>query len=362
MIIRAVTLFYPVENGRVNADELRQELIRLRNVINNVSKERGIEIRTWRVTLPFLDSSWDFEELSTTINRVSMNLGYIHASLNIAIGSRFKLDDVVSSFIKSGSYLSIWVGDFKELDDYNTGLFMNLLRRLVELNQWVLPRRIAALIGDAILTPYYPDSINLNNSHGIALSILYPGELSNEHNLRNDLVRVFRTAEDIGKEIVSELGIDYLGIDASLSPWGEESVVDAVERIYGIRFGEPGTLSVIYKLNKAIWEASGQFRVTGFNEIMLPLAEDERLKVRAREGLITFSKLVKYTMTCVAGVDMVPIPSSQVPLIKGLINDLHAIVSIKHRSIGLRLIPYPGNEPAVDLGDFGKTPVLDMVR
>ncbi len=362
MIIRAVTLFYPVENGRVNADELRQELTRLRNVINNVSKERGIEVRTWRVTLPFIDSSWDFEELSATINRASVDLGYIHASLNIPMGSRFELDRVINSFIRSGSYLSIWVGDFKELDSYNVESFVGVLRRLVELNQWILSRRMAALIGDAILTPYYPDSINLGNKHGIALSILYPSELSSEQNLRNDLARVFKVTEDIGKEVASELSIDYLGIDASLSPWGKESIVDAIERIYGIKFGEPGTLSVIYRLNRAIWDVSSQFRVTGFDEVMLPLAEDEGLKVRAREGLITFSKLVKYVMTCVAGVDMVPIPSSQVTLVKELINDLHAIVSIKRRSVGLRLIPYPGAEPEVDLGDFGKTPVLDMLR
>ncbi|WP_243677835.1 DUF711 family protein [Vulcanisaeta distributa] len=277
----------------------------------------GIEIRTWRVTLPFTEPSWDFEELSTIMHKVSADLGYIHASLNIAMESRFELNKLVNAFIESGSYLSIWVGNFNELNEYNTELFTNVLKKLVELNQWALSRRIAALIGDAILTPYYPDSINLGNNHGIALSILYPSELSNERNLRNDLTRVFRTAEDIGKEIASELGIDYLGIDVSLSPWGgEESVVNAIERIYGIRFGGPGTLSAIYKLNKAIWEASNQFKVTGFNEVMLPLAEDEQLKARAREGLITFSKLVKYTMTCVAGVDMVPIPSSQLSLIK----------------------------------------------
>ncbi len=60
MIIRAVTLFYPVESGRVNADELSQELVKLRNVIDGVGRRRGgIEIRTWRVTLPFTDLSWD---------------------------------------------------------------------------------------------------------------------------------------------------------------------------------------------------------------------------------------------------------------------------------------------------------------
>ncbi len=41
MIIRAVTLFYPVESGRVNTDELRQELVKLRNAIDGVGKRRG---------------------------------------------------------------------------------------------------------------------------------------------------------------------------------------------------------------------------------------------------------------------------------------------------------------------------------
>lgn len=68
---------------------------------------------------------------------------------------------------------------------------------------------------------------------------------------------MFKIAEDVGKEIANELGVDYLGIDTSLSPWGEESVVDAIERIYGVRFGEPGTLSAIYRLNKAIWRYPG---------------------------------------------------------------------------------------------------------
>ncbi len=44
------------------------------------------------------------------INRVGAELGYIHASLNIAMGgSKFELDRLVNAFIRSGSYLSIWL-------------------------------------------------------------------------------------------------------------------------------------------------------------------------------------------------------------------------------------------------------------
>ncbi len=363
MIIRAVTLFYPIENGRLNDEDLREELRRLKGIIDRVSGKYGIEVRTWRVTLPFLESSWDFRELSMIVNRVSDGLGYIHSSLNVPMYFKVNVDDLVSAFLKSNSYMSIWVGDDERLDENNVDLFMGILKKLVDLGSWVSSRRIAALIGDAVLTPYYPDSINLGNRHGIALSLLYADDILKEGNkLVNALNGIFRRAEVIGKEIAEELGVEYLGIDASLSPWGLNSVVKAIEGIYGLRFGEPGTLSAIYDLNRSIWRALEDVKSTGFNEVMLPVAEDELLKSRVREGLVTFSKLIKYTVSCVAGIDMVPIPSSQLGLLRGLIRDLHAIVSIKRRSMGLRLIPYPGNEAEVDLGDFGSTPVMDMLR
>jgi len=363
MIIRAVTLFYPVENGRVNLDELRDELVRLRELINKVRGDYCIEVRTWRITLPFMESTWNYEELAMLINEVSNGLGYIHSSLNIPLDFKVDTDRLVGAFLRSGSYMSIWVGNFKELSGYSTSLFIDILRKLIDSGSWMASRRVAALIGDPILTPYYPDSINLGNKHGIALSILYTNDITTSRdNVRGAMSNVFRRAEDVGKWIAEGLGVDYLGIDVSLSPWGWDSVVQTIEKLYGIRFGEPGTLDAVYDLNRAIWESSSGFKVTGFNEVMLPLAEDEALKGRVRESLVTFSKLVKYTMACVAGVDMVPIRANQLGLIHGLIRDLHAIVSIKRRSLGLRLIPYPGGEAEVDLGDFGPTPIMDMLR
>ena len=101
MIIRAVTLFYPIENGRLNDEDLREELRRLKGIIDRVSGKYGIEVRTWRVTLPFLESSWDFRELSMIVNRVSDGLGYIHSSLNVPMYFKVNVDDLVSAFLKS---------------------------------------------------------------------------------------------------------------------------------------------------------------------------------------------------------------------------------------------------------------------
>ncbi|MFP3215820.1 MAG: DUF711 family protein [Vulcanisaeta sp.] len=363
MIIRAVTLFYPVEGGRINRDELRSELTRLRELIGIVRQNYGIEVRTWRVTLPFIEPTWNYEEVAALVGEVSNGLGYIHSSLNIPLDFRVDVDRLVSAFIKSNSYMSIWVGDFNYLSDYSSSLFVNALRKVVELGRWSASRRIAALIGNPILTPYYPDSINLGNKHGIAMSLLYTDDIpTSRDGLGRAMREVFRRAEDVGKWIAENLGIDYLGIDVSLSPWGWHSVVQVIERVYGIQFGGPGTLSAVHDLNRAIWESSGSVKTTGFNEVMLPLAEDELLKERVREGLVTFSKLVSYAAMCVAGVDMVPIRADQLGLVHYLIRDLHAIVSVKRRSVGLRLIPYPGSEVEADLEDFGSTPVMDMLR
>ncbi|WP_069806934.1 DUF711 family protein [Vulcanisaeta thermophila] len=356
MIVRAVTLFYPVQDGHVNPEELRGELTRLKNVAQRVSAKYGVEIRTLRVTLPFLEDSWS-EELITSVGSVARKLGFIHSSINVGPMNRRSLDWLVRVFMGSGSYMSIWVGDFRELFNEMVDLYVGILRRLVELNQWAESRRVAALIGEPILTPYYPDSINIGNRHGVALSLLYPRDLLGGGDLVRVMEGVFRTAERLGREIAEELNVDYLGIDTSLSPWGEESVVEVIEDRFHIRFGEPGTLSAIHSINKAIWEASKSIVSTGFNEVMLPVAEDEKLKDRVREGLVTMGKLIQYTTTCVAGIDMVPINTQYISAIRGIVEDLHVITTIKRRTMGMRIIPTP-DQGETNLGDFGKTPVI----
>lgn len=361
MIIRAITLFYPTENNKIETNELKNELTKLKDTINKTSEKHGIEVRTWRLTLPFIEPTQDYEELAVTIGRIATELGYIHSTLNIPINTKISSDTLITAFLKSEAYMSIWVANSKEVDENNTILYTEVMKKLVELNAWHTARRIAALIGNPILTPYYPDSINISNKHGIALSLLYTNDILNGKERITDTMReVFKKAEGIGREIAEELGIEYLGIDTSLSPWGKHSVVKVIEETHGIKFGDLGTLNAVYNINRNIWEAMTSIRATGFNEVMLPLAEDEELKARVREGLVTFAKLMNYTTACVAGIDMIPIPAGQINKIPNLIQDLHTISRIKQRTLGLRLIPYPGNESEVDMGDFGLTPVMDM--
>jgi len=96
----------------------------------------------------------------------------------------------------------------------------------------------------------------------------------------------------------------------------------------------------------------------GFNEVMLPLAEDDRLKELAAVGQLRFRDLLAATPACVAGLDMVPLPSTtETRVLKWVMRDLDAASKLKRKPLGMRVLlvgAAPGEE--VELGMFGKTP------
>ncbi|MEM3326533.1 MAG: DUF711 family protein, partial [Thermoproteus sp.] len=145
----------------------------------------------------------------------------------------------------------------------------------------------------------------------------------------------------------------FLGIDGSLSPWGEKSVAKAIRRIFGVEVGRWGTHYSIRALNEAIW--SSGVKLLGFSEVMLPLAEDEELKRLVERGTLDLYKLVSYASTCVAGLDMVPI-ETDLETLKKILLDLEAIAKTKGRPVGVRVFPASGQY--FDVPGFGKTPVL----
>jgi len=362
MIIRGAALFYPVEGGRVNEDRLSVFLDRFVESARRISRRYGIEFRTMRVSLPFLEPDWDVENIISSVSRVTRRLGLINASINVTPEVHFSFDRLLDLFVNSESYMTIWAGDRRFLEARAVNLYKYMLFRLVELNKWGEARRIGVLLGDPIQTPYYPTSINLTNTLGLSISLLYVDDLikAGLSGAEVTMRELFRSAEEIGRELSDELNVDYMGLDVSLSPWGHDSVVKLVESFFGIRFGEPGTLSVLSRLNRLIWSSIGTVRVTGFNEIMLPVAEDELLKERVREGLVNTPKLVKYTVACVAGVDMVVFPFSQLDSVAGIIEDIQYIVSVKRRTLGVRLIPYSGESREARINGFGDTPIMGL--
>ncbi|MEM2740055.1 MAG: DUF711 family protein [Candidatus Bathyarchaeia archaeon] len=233
--------------------------------------------------------------------------------------------------------------------------------------------RIAILLGkgDSLLTPYFPLSMNVRCGEGVALALLYAKDLIDAYR-RGGLTgmveatcRTLSEAESIGKCIASRIGIDYYGLDYSLSPWMDDSVALLVEELAGSVLPNPGSLYTVSKINSLIREAAIRCKIafTGFCEIMLPVAEDDILKERVYEGVLRLRDLITLSCFCVAGVDMVVIPVEALEKIMvGMMLDLSEVSKLKGKPIGLRIIPYPGVKPRdqVDLGIFGRVPVIEI--
>lgn len=288
------------------------------------------------------------------IGRIAERRGYVYSAL--AARDSVNAASLAKLLITTKSYGSVLVDDVGKAETVVEVL------RIISQDGSDAAKRFAALIGGELETPYYPASVNLRGGGtGIALAVLYPKDLigvTNIEDLRAKLSSL-RSAEEFGRRVADLAGIEYRGIDASLSPpWGWESVVDVLEQLGRKLSSPPGFMMSIWRVNKELMELP--IKKLGFNEVMLPpLAEDERLKERARSGELSFKDLTMYSSVCVAGVDMVPIPVSDVFKVRGVIEDLYSISRSKGRPIGLRLIPVKGSRE-VEVEGFGSTPVLSI--
>ena len=337
MKIRAVTLFS-------EGDKDLTLLPQLDAAIQEASKELGLEVLTKRVTFPYIDEKrMDVNSIDSMLNK----MGYAYSAL--AVKGLIEPSIFIKLMTSTKSYGSILIDEANKAQ-----LITELLYRM----EPSVSRRFAALIGSELETPYYPASANIRGGTGIALAILYPSDLIGARGLndiRNRLETLLKKAEEFGRLVADLVGVEYRGLDASLSPWGWESTVDVLEQ-FGPRIGSPGFMKIIWDINREL--TALPVKKLGFNEVMLPLAEDERLKERARAGLITFKDLVAYSSVCVAGVDMVPIPMTNIDNVTKVVEDLYAISQVKKRPIGLRLIPSVKETGDIEIEGFGATPIL----
>ncbi|MCS7138548.1 MAG: DUF711 family protein [Crenarchaeota archaeon] len=261
---------------------------------------------------------------------------------------------------RNGVFISINMRSMKSFERIE-----NILRRICE-EEPSNGSRISVNIGSTILTPYFPSACNIYGEDGLALSLLYPSLLRKKllSQFQDILAEVYASTEKVGLKLSESLGIKYYGIDASLSPWMEESVAEIIEFASGVRIPLPGTFSTIREVNDLIENAIQASRViaTGYNEVMLPAAEDNVLKERIASDEIRLRDLVHLTAACVAGVDMVVIPDdTPSSILRGIFRDLFEIASLKNRTLSVRVIFAPA-EPGekIKLGFFGDTPVIQL--
>ncbi len=257
-------------------------------------------------------------------------------------------------------------GSVRLLSEEDAGAAADLIMEVSKHDPGEATRLAVDLTGKGLSTPYYPMSSNTIGEEAVALALLYTGELlagARSGDIVGEARRVFLDAAKHGSNIAGELGVRFLGLDLSPSPWMEMSVAQVIETISGSPLGGPGSLAAVRRLNEDVWRAGEDLPTVGFNETMLPVAEDNVLKERTLEGRLRVRDLAMLTVGCLAGIDMVVLPGDIDPVvIRNLILDQIVVQRLKNRPLGMRLIVYEGAKPGdkVNLGKFGSTPVSPL--
>ena len=324
MKLRAVTIFYVSEDP----DKLVYYIDSLRKINDEV-------VWTKRIAFPP-----EVKDVEKKISQIPSNNDVIYSVLHLrAKNDLKKIMDILST--SDSFYASILLNESKYVDDVAS--FLASLEP-------EMATRVAVLINeDFLVTPYFPVGSANTITDSLSSSLIYVSEFR-----ENRAERALSFADEYSKKLSKELKVRYLGLDVSLSPWMDESVGKVIEEESNEKLFSIGQLSVVAELNKRLFDLAWKLKITpiGFSEVMLPVAEDNLLKERVKEGSLTLSSLMALTTVCVAGLDMVVVRRDK-ELYRKILRDAMSIQFVKRRPYGIRIIPSEGGGE-IYLKEYGK--------
>src|SRR5262249_12202669 len=135
-----------------------------------------------------------------------------------------------------------------------------------------------------------------------------------------------------------ETGWRFAGIDLSPAPGVDRSIGVAIETLTQQPFGAAGTMTAAATITGGVKDVA--VRQTGYNGLMLPVAEDPHLAKRWNDGLVSIDALLAYSSVCATGLDTVPLPGDvteqQISLIIG---DMASLAFKWGKPLTARLMP-----------------------
>ncbi len=352
-IIRSLTIFSE-DPGDKDYIGLLRRYSRLLDDAKKLLNRNGYQVFTTRISLP------------------KLGLGIVEELLdNYSVGGKlvslggFDIDsidkDLVLDIVSKGYYLSLYRVWEKPLE-YSVKA-SEIIHYIADENPVYATRLAIAFHEELLETPYFPDSMS-SGVFGLGLSFLYPDTIIEYYRIHDSLEGFTEYMASVVNDINNLLKKLYgrnvrIIYDYSISPWMENSVVKLLS-IMGYKLLEPGFNYGVMVLNNMIREMVEKIGYSsGFNEVMLPYAEDSSLVEAGGERRIRARDLLLYSISCVAGPDMIVVPGDVVKLSRYIL-DTYSVWRVKKRPLALRIIPVsadPGVE--VELGKFGKVYVID---
>ena len=350
MRIRAITLFL----GR-KPQEHDELLSAFPTEVDRAARDRKLEVWTERLALAPIST----DELHRIVDELPK-------SMLVAIPAMARDQTDVRTIAEAMDghddlFISIWGGQNELM------LFSSLLKRAFSELGPEACTRISFTVGKPLLTPYFPSASARGGELGLAASLLYANDvrkaLASRRAIEDRMKRCYKSAHELLRALSARLNVQSYGVDMSLSPWMEESVARLVEKLGGCEFGGPGSHHAVHELSEALRSvaSSGDVRAVGFNEVMLPYAEDSRLLELGAEGKLTAYSLLSLAPVCVAGLDMVVVPYRDEGELERFLKDAYALLHAKGRPSGIRVVLASG-EPGdvVHLKRFGRVTVMRL--
>ncbi|HIC99031.1 MAG TPA: DUF711 family protein [Pyrodictiaceae archaeon] len=349
MLVRALTLHldeYPTTHQQL-LQIVKSSTEKLRKLSKNIRREIGLEVWSLRISFPPTPQNIDISSLVDIARKLASYRETMFSLIHVRGVKRLDLLELVK--ISDNLYGSAIIADW---NDHNLQALQQLITRL----EYHASR--IAVVTDNILTPYFPaGSLTHVGRECVSVAYLYT-DVVEEKGLEG-LSTLIQYAQKV-ERIIKTSSIGFCGHDLSLSPWGNMSVARALTRLFGYQPFEYGFGLAVDLFNERLMEACKVLTCTGFNEVMLAVAEDNELKRLVGDGLLRLEHLVRLAYASVAGIDMVLLPETHVNLIPRLYLEIMAASRVKKRPLGFRVIVSKAKPREwVEFGMFGKTPVIE---
>lgn len=353
--IRALTL-YVRPPDMLNEVELwlKEKTDLLRELSDKIESQTGLEVWTKRISINLLKDE-DVEMFTTLIH----NYSDIKFMLYQRTITKLNLK-LLKKVVASGAYSALIVKNREDL-----GLAAKAIEEVSSDNLLYATRVAYELSGKPFETAYFPLSLHtVDDSERLALALLYPLDALNAHGdlekaLKDTLEKIYARLKVFLKNGVN--GIKLSGIDYSLSPWMEESVAKFIQEKGKCTLTNLGCLEEVQRINNILLNFSRKRGGIGFNEVMLPLGEDDELKSLVEQGKMTIKDFLIYSTICVAGIDMIPVRYSYEELLN-LLKASYAIARQKRRPYGIRLISVKEAKRKILLEGFVRFLLLILIK
>jgi len=355
--IRAITAFVNLDRSKYQ--QQIADAMRMLKYARTLLESRGYAVQTVRIaTQPFSEYT---KGLST-----EQAVEFFRNYENLAVQQQFLPDigpamlnandpdsqaDTLAEILAGTKYInaSLIVASDDGIRWRSVGAAARVIKRLEDTEHSQANFRFAATAMVQPLTPFYPAAYISGFGHQFAIALESANTVASvfqnsqdlntaRQKLTDTLAKTAFDIESIAQRVDRDMGWAYVGMDLSPAPAKDVSIGAALEELTQQPFGSSGTLTAAATVTAAIRDV--HVKRTGYNGLMVPILEDERLAQRWSEGNISIDGLLAYSAVCGTGLDTIPLPGDtteqQLDLIIG---DMASLAFKWKKPLSARLLP-----------------------